>query len=65
MAGKLQKNTLGKVVCSSAKPALGRPRINCEVNINLSLGVRECGSLGLIAATRDKRPVEDSCERGN
>jgi len=58
MAGKLQKKMVYEkdVVCSE-KPVLERPGLNWEVNINLILGVRECDSMGLIAVTLDKRPM--------
>jgi len=67
MAGKNYKRKPYEkdVACSSEKPVLETPRLNWEVNINLILGVRKCDSMGLFAVTLGKRPVEDSCERGN
>jgi hypothetical protein len=45
------------VICSAEKQVLERPRLSWEVHINLILGVRECDSMGLIAVTLNKRPV--------
>ena len=45
------------VVSSSEKPVLERPRLSWEVSINLIPGVRECDSMGLIAAALDERPA--------